>query len=269
MIQFLLKQKSFFICSFLLLTFFHPALAQVGINTTTPAGILDVNSTVQGVVLPRIALTATNLQAPVVNPQGGSIVAGTVIYNTNTTTSANGVSPGIYMWNGSKWINQFQKKDYVVKQQTLPNYVPASSTQTINNMGNLTFTPKYTGTYKIEVNANFGTGYIKNPTTGTINAATQRGQFQLVFGGVTNSIPVYSYGASTNGTRFYLIWQETTYTKYVNLTAGVTYSNISLSFAHGNNVGSAFETGNSGGTDGRCYIGYDIPCSIEFIYVGD
>lgn len=57
----------------------------VGINTTTPDGILDVNSNVHGIVLPRIALTSTNVAAPVTNPQGGALAVGTVVYNTVTT----------------------------------------------------------------------------------------------------------------------------------------------------------------------------------------
>ncbi len=82
--------------------------AQVGIGTTTPAGALDLNPTVAtnyGFVAPRIALTSTILQAPVVNPQTGVIPAGTVVYNTATAGVApNNVGPGLYYWNGAKWI---------------------------------------------------------------------------------------------------------------------------------------------------------------------
>ena len=84
------------------------ASAQVGIGTTTPAGALDLNPTVAtnyGFVAPRVALTSTILQAPVVNPQTGAIPAGTVVYNTATAgTAPNNVGPGLYYWNGSKWI---------------------------------------------------------------------------------------------------------------------------------------------------------------------
>lgn len=82
--------------------------AQVGIGTTTPAGALDLNPTVAtnyGLVTPRVALTALNAQAPVVNPQGGAIPAGTVVYNTATAGVApNNVGPGLYYWNGTKWV---------------------------------------------------------------------------------------------------------------------------------------------------------------------
>lgn len=61
--------------------------AQVGIGTTTPAGALDLNPTVvtnYGFVAPRVALTSIIVEAPVVNPQGGAIPTGTIVYNTAT-----------------------------------------------------------------------------------------------------------------------------------------------------------------------------------------
>lgn len=86
--------------------------AQVGIGTTTPAGALDLNPTIPtnyGFVVPRIALTALNAQAPVVNPQGGAIPTGTVVYNTATANTGvaappNAVGPGLYFWNGTRWV---------------------------------------------------------------------------------------------------------------------------------------------------------------------
>lgn len=82
--------------------------AQVGIGTTTPAGALDLNPTVPtnyGLIAPRVSLTSTILQAPVINPQGGAIPAGTVVYNMATAgVPPDNVGPGLYYWNGLKWI---------------------------------------------------------------------------------------------------------------------------------------------------------------------
>lgn len=82
--------------------------AQVGIGTTTPAGALDLNPTVAtnyGLVAPRVALSSILVEAPVVNPQGGAIATGTVVYNTATTgTAPNNVGPGLYYWNGTRWV---------------------------------------------------------------------------------------------------------------------------------------------------------------------
>lgn len=97
---------------FLLLFVFSTYLlnAQVGIGTTTPQGALDLNPTVPtnyGLVVPRVVLTSTIVEAPVTNPAGGSIAIGTVVFNTTAASSVappNNVGPGLYFWNGTKWI---------------------------------------------------------------------------------------------------------------------------------------------------------------------
>lgn len=77
----------------------------IGVGTATPNGLLDLDSSTMGMVPPRVALTSTIVEAPVVNPQGGGLAAGTTVYNTNTAGSApNNVAPGLYFWNGSRWV---------------------------------------------------------------------------------------------------------------------------------------------------------------------
>lgn len=91
----------------LVLTVFTSAIsfAQVGIGTTIPNGALDVSSTTQGFLLPRVSLTASNVAAPVVNPAGGALANGTMVYNTATAgVFPNNVLPGYYYWSGSSWI---------------------------------------------------------------------------------------------------------------------------------------------------------------------
>lgn len=78
--------------------------AQVGVGTTTPRGALDINSSTQGVVIPAVALVNVVTQTAV-NPQGGAIPAGTIVYNTATSgVSPNNVAPGLYFWNGTRWV---------------------------------------------------------------------------------------------------------------------------------------------------------------------
>ncbi|MBC5834550.1 hypothetical protein G6N05_08760 [Flavobacterium sp. F372] len=80
--------------------------AQVGVGTTTPAGALDINSSTNGLLLPRVSLTALNIAAPVVNPAGGALVVGTLIWNTATAgVIPNNVVPGMYYWEGTRWIS--------------------------------------------------------------------------------------------------------------------------------------------------------------------
>jgi hypothetical protein len=96
--------------SFLMLFLFilgsQEIISQVGIGTTTPRGALDVVSSTQGFIPPQVALTATNASTPVVNPQGGALVSGTIVYNTATAgTSPNNVIPGYYYWDGTIWVS--------------------------------------------------------------------------------------------------------------------------------------------------------------------
>ena len=96
------------------------SIAQVGVGTVTPDGVLDLNedsgTNKYGLVLPRVALSRTDLATPDVDPDPaalpGTLPVGTVVYNTATTNfGSESVYPGIYMWDGVDWINEFPKKN--------------------------------------------------------------------------------------------------------------------------------------------------------------
>jgi hypothetical protein len=121
------------------------SLAQVGINTTSPEAIFDIQATDKGVLIPRVALTATNSEVPIVNPDGGSLVESTLVFNTATNGSGDEhVTPGYYYWNGNKWVrfntdSEGKSKYYVALGTTNATVFPTSFT----NMPEmtLTFTP--------------------------------------------------------------------------------------------------------------------------------
>ena len=62
--------------------------AQVGIGTTTPTAALDINSTNDGLLIPRVALTGTTAVLPILTGTASELV-----YNTATV---NDVTPGFY-----------------------------------------------------------------------------------------------------------------------------------------------------------------------------
>lgn len=83
--------------------------AQTGIGTITPnaSAKLDVTSSTQGFLPPRITLTGTNDLTTIKNAAGSSITpaAGLLVYNTATAgTAPNNVVPGFYYFNGTSWI---------------------------------------------------------------------------------------------------------------------------------------------------------------------
>lgn len=92
--------KNYSIMSVIFIAFFlnfSLSKAQVGINTTTPNlnSALDVTSNNKGLLPPRLALTSTTIASPLTEH-----VAGMVAYNTAT---ANDVTPGLYVNDGTKW----------------------------------------------------------------------------------------------------------------------------------------------------------------------
>ncbi len=209
------------------------SFAQVGINTTDPKGIIDFNSASLGVVYPNVALTATNVSAPVVNPQGGPIVAGTVVYNTNTSNTGliTDIYPGIYVWNGSEWVVHYKKRQSELHNQTAvlrteSNFV--GGYQDIPGLGisdTKTFTAKYSGLYRIEVRANFAGG--RTETNNSIFVSQAKGLFRLLFNGTPYSFDTTAFSAFSSyigsGTYFEGIWKESYETNYVTLIAGTTY----------------------------------------------
>ncbi|NND62102.1 MAG: hypothetical protein HKN48_02790 [Flavobacteriaceae bacterium] len=251
--------------------------AQVGINTTTPNGILDINSSTQGFVLPRVALTSTLVMAPVTNPQTGAIAVGTTVYNTATTnTGANDVFPGIYTWNGSEWYSQYQRRQYALYESSVGYRSTPGSTLTIplNGSSSPTFTAKYTGNYKIRVRVDFGGGGAIVPNEGSggsrsdgdLNIARATGNFTFTFNGTNYTIPAYSYSTAYNNvspsTNYFAIWQEFIINEVVTLNANDTV-NLSLTFLQ--DTAEEFLTTSTG----RGYVSYDIPCVAEVFYVGE
>ncbi len=105
-----MKQFKILLTSLVLFSFFGSVYSQVGIGTTTPQGALDITSTDDGLVIPRVALDGTNQAAPLTTPVNSEMV-----YNTNNNTilgfpapvlaNLGPITPGFYFWNTSisKW----------------------------------------------------------------------------------------------------------------------------------------------------------------------
>lgn len=101
--------------------------AQVGIGTETPdpSAMLDVSSTTKGLLIPRLALTATNDVAPIANP-----LQSLLVYNTATNgTDRIAVFPGYYYWNGIGWTSL---TTYTLQQNINTNgkYISGDGTNT-------------------------------------------------------------------------------------------------------------------------------------------
>lgn len=254
------------------------SFGQVGIGNSTPEGILDLNKTDdsennQGFIYPTAELTSTQVQAPVVNPQGGVLAPGTTIFNTARTGSgAFDVEPGIYSWDGDSWVTHFYKREtqeYVqttlLRTETDAGYqeVPGLDTATAN-----TFEPVYSGTYRIEAKGYYGAGRVV--TSAGINALMGTGTWRLTFNGTdyfTDTSAISSYHPSGSGMGHYVdIWVETVMVQYVTLIAGNTY-NLSLAFDQTSTEDSLGFVNNGNSGQGRGYVGSEVSCHIEFTYL--
>ena len=139
--------------------------AQTGIGTTTPSpsAKLEVASSNQGFLPPRIALTATNAASPVTSPATGLLV-----YNTATTgTPPNNVAPGYYFWNGSAWVA-------VLSTITTSSISGNGTTTTLTNFG-------------AEVNTQSGTTYTLTATdNGKIISCTSNSAITITVPALTS-----------------------------------------------------------------------------------
>lgn len=271
----MMKITPLFSISAAFLLFSNLIFAQVGIGTSSPQGILDIDSSIYGVVYPSVELTTTTDAAPVVNPQGGTIEVGTTIYNTNETfTGANDVEPGIYSWDGTQWVTHFFKRQSELFEQTTSlRSASSAGWEDIPGLGVAaanTFTAEYSGLYKIEVKVNYGGGDMK--TSGTISdvhVGLAEGDFRFIFNAVTHNINVKSYSTYnaniSSGTFYSNVWIESYKTIYINLTAGTTYP-LTLEFDQA--TANGFEGNGNSGT-GLGYIGDGIPCFAEFTYLDE
>jgi len=183
------------------------SFAQIGINTTTPNAMLDISSTTNGFLIPRIALTANNVAAPVVNPQGGALPTSTLIYNTSTVAGINGVAPGYYYWNGSLWVSFSSSIDWKLNGNssiTTPAFPITYGTSTIgaseNFIGTIDANDVVMGSNNIErFRIRAGSGFVG---IGTSNPAYNLHINKSTAGSIT-TFSENTFVGNTNGTAIF------------------------------------------------------------------
>lgn len=143
----------------------------VGINATgsTPdatAG-LDIDFSNKGLLIPRVALTATNSAGPITTPTTSLLV-----YNTATAGSApNNVTPGYYFWTGTAWtrLSNGTQGGWDLQGN--------SGTNATNNFVGTTdavdLVMKTGGTERLRVENSSGDIVIGSATTGTIRSTQE------------------------------------------------------------------------------------------------
>jgi hypothetical protein len=216
------------ICLLLLILISGNAMAQVkfGTNPSTVNGsaLLELESTNKGLLMPRVALTATNSASPL-----SAHVAGMVVYNTATAgTAPNNVTPGFYFNNGTKWLKVASTDDIVLPSTALTSSTSPAGT----SIGQMVYnTNPIAGPPAIPVGPTYwdGTNWVPvsaDPIVGNevSNATTDRG---LVRSGSGTAVSPYTLGlpagTATNQT---MVWNGTS---WVAGSGGLTTTNLTSS----------------------------------------
>ena len=209
-------------------------MAQVGVGTTTPQASMDITSTNDGLLIPRIALSATNV-ATVLTPTTSELV-----YNTATSAvGPNQVTPGFYYWDGTLWIR-----------------LSSGATNDWALTGNAGTTPgtNFIGTTDAQDLR------IKTGGTDRLNIQNSNGQLQSYFAG-TNTAPAFSWNAdpntgvfrsaadnlslTTNGTEGLRVRENS------NVSIGATYASTNAAPTNGLRVQGQTVIGKASGEDTR------------------
>lgn len=146
--------------------------SQIGIGTTTPNGALDIVSSNQGLIIPRVALTSLVAAAPVVNSIAGNpLVKSTLVYNTTTNSiGVNSVTPGFYYWEGVKWV----RLNSDINWSTTGNLYTNPTINFIGTLDNNDLVFKRNNVFSGRINDTntaYGVNSLKLNTAGTNNTA--------------------------------------------------------------------------------------------------
>lgn len=180
------------------------ALAQVGIGTTTPNAALDIESTNDGLLIPRVALSATNV-ATINTPTVSELV-----YNTATAGVApNDVTPGFYYWDGIQWVrvlmNTNNNWSIDGNEGTNPttNFLGTTDNQDLvirtNNLENIRVNTN--GNVGIGTTSNIARLYLNLPTTDNTTNYGIYNNFDGTDLGTTYGIRNHNFG-SGNGIKY-------------------------------------------------------------------
>lgn len=211
--------------------------AQVGIGNTSPQGTLDISSTNDGLLIPRVALTNTST-ATIITPTKSELV-----YNTAT---AGDVTPGYYYWEttptvaSDRWIR-------------LVSATPSNDWSITGNTGTTAGT-NYIGTTDAQ-DLRF-----KTQATDRLNISNTTGQLQSYYAG-TSAAPAYSWTSDPNTGVFQSAADNLGLTtnsveglrlrENSNVTIGGTYASANAAPTNGLRVEGNSVIGKASGEDSR------------------
>jgi hypothetical protein len=219
---------------------------KIGNNPTTmnANAILELESTDKGLLIPRLALTATNNAAPL-----SAFVAGMMVYNTATTGD---VTPGFYVSTGSSW----SKIDNQTTTTLYNGNGTLSSNRTVTQGANtLAFTSTATNGFSVD-----GTTFSVDAANNRIGIRTTTPEEMMHFAvsTATNVIKAGPFG-NANGALFIGAGGTSGVSNWIdfNNSDGVKSGNLYLDNTFGfgiNNTGTNTTIGADGTKTGICTV---------------
>ncbi len=203
--------KTYTLYSLIFICFINFFFAQnLGINGSGsnphPSALLDVDASLTpslGILIPRIALQAINVSAPVSGP-----ATSLLLYNTASAgTGTNAVTPGYYYWDGIQWV-RFNTGTTIVSGGSgwllTGNAGTTAGTNFLGTVDNVDFIIKRNNIRAGLIslgNTSFGNNALNPVSTGTNNTAV--GINALLNNGIGNSNAAFGHNALYSNTDGY------------------------------------------------------------------
>jgi hypothetical protein len=207
-------------------------------SSPDPSAGLDVNFTNKGVLVPRVALTARNSNAPI----GVGIATSLLVYNTATAgTYPNNVTPGYYYWDGAQWQRLMNgvANGWQVNGNTLTGTLPASPNEFIGTINAADWIIRTNNTERMRVKSG-GQVVVNNttPLAGDVFSSYAVGT-NIAISGYANGafgFGVYGFNSNTNGTGVLGVGNNVTPTILLGGSGGAfSSSNVGV-FGYGENT---------------------------------
>ncbi|NTW32459.1 MAG: hypothetical protein HGB12_07520, partial [Bacteroidetes bacterium] len=202
---------------------FHSFSQGIAINTTgaeaDDTAILDISSTNQGILIPRVSLTDVAVYAPIT----GAPVVSLLVYSNTEPTGGGGT--GFYYWNGTQWVQAIGPTGATGAAGATGATGVTGAAGSLNAWGLTGSTGTNTGTNFIGTTDNFSLGFRTNNIKRMI--IDSMGNVGIGTSTLLGSIPLQIMGSSGN---ILDISSE-------NTTSGAAGTGSNILFRHNNGSG--------------------------------